>query len=105
MSKIFGMRLIYRTRDDIDDKLRKEQAVFRSGRGITEQTFILRNIIEQVNEWQATIYISTLLTSKKHSTQYTEIRKHLEELKNTSKNQYNIEATLRQSHLCCDRYS
>lgn len=58
MSKIFGMRLIYRTRDDIDDKLRKEQAVFRSGRGITEQTFILRNIIEQVNEWQATIYIN-----------------------------------------------
>lgn len=51
------------------------------------------------------LYISTLLTSKKHSTQYTEIRKHLEDLKNSSKNHYNIEATLRQSHLCCDRYS
>ena len=33
--------------------LRKEQAGYRKGRETTEQVFILRNIIEQVNERQA----------------------------------------------------
>ena len=42
----------------IDHRLRKEQAGFRSGRGTMEQIFILRNILEQVNEWQATLYIN-----------------------------------------------
>ena len=30
----------------------------RSGRGTVEHVFILRNIIEQVVEWQATLYIT-----------------------------------------------
>lgn len=50
MSKLLGRILIDRITDDIDDKLRKEKAGFRSGRGTTEQIIILRNIIEQVNE-------------------------------------------------------
>lgn len=50
MSKLLGRILIDRITDDIDDKLRKEMAGFRSGRGTTEQIFILRNIIEQMNE-------------------------------------------------------
>ena len=37
--------------------LRKEQAGYRNGRGTTDQVFILRNIIEQANEWQATLYL------------------------------------------------
>ena len=41
----------------IDSRLRKEQAGYRRGRG-TEQVFILRNIIEQVNEWQATLHLT-----------------------------------------------
>ena len=41
----------------MDKRLRKEQAGYRKGRGTTEQVFILRNIIEQVNEWQATLYL------------------------------------------------
>ena len=47
-----------RIRDGVNSKLRDEQAGFRSGRGTVEQIFILRNIIEQVVEWQATLYIT-----------------------------------------------
>ena len=35
--------------------IRKEQEGYIKGRGTTEQVFVLRNIIEQVNVWQATI--------------------------------------------------
>ena len=38
------------------EKLRKEQAGFRKGRGTTEQIFILRNIIEQSIEWNNGLY-------------------------------------------------
>lgn len=50
MSKLLGRILIDKITDDIDDKLRKEKAGFRLGRGTTEQIVILRNIIEQMNE-------------------------------------------------------
>ena len=40
--------------------LRDKQGGFRSGRGTVEQIFILRNIIEQVVEWQATLYITSV---------------------------------------------
>lgn len=39
-----------------DSLLRKEQA-FRVVRGTVDQIFILRNILEQVNEWNVTLYI------------------------------------------------
>ena len=38
--------------------LREEQAGFRRGRSTTEQLFILRNIIEQCTEWNATLFIN-----------------------------------------------
>ena len=45
-------RIIFeRITSGVDDRLRKEQAGYRKGRGTTEQVFILRNIIEQVNKW------------------------------------------------------
>lgn len=50
MSKLLGRILIDKITDDIDDKLRKEKAGFKSGRGTTEQIVIQRNIIEQMNE-------------------------------------------------------
>ena len=34
------------------------QAGYQRGRGTTEQVFTLRNMIEQVNEWQATLYLN-----------------------------------------------
>ncbi|XP_062566517.1 uncharacterized protein LOC134228832 [Saccostrea cucullata] len=37
--------------------MRKEQVGFRSGRGTVNQIFILRNILEQINEWNAILYI------------------------------------------------
>jgi len=57
-SKVFGRVLINRIRDGVDSKLRDEQAGFRRGRSTTEQIFVLRNIIEQVVEWQATLYVT-----------------------------------------------
>ena len=56
-SKVFGRVLIDRIREVVNSKLRDEQAGFRSGRGTVEHIFILRNIIKQVVEWQATLYI------------------------------------------------
>ena len=58
VSKILGRIIVDRIRRGIDHKLREEQAGFRKGRGTTEQVFVLRNIIEQVNEWQATLYLN-----------------------------------------------
>ena len=39
-----------------DIALRKEKAGFRKNRSTDEQISILSNIMEQVNEWQATLY-------------------------------------------------
>ena len=58
VSKVLGRILINRIREGVDHKLRKEQAGFRVGCGTVKQIFILRNIIEQTNEWQATHYLN-----------------------------------------------
>ena len=57
-NKVFGRVLIDKIRHGVKSKLRDEQAGLRSGRGTVEQIFILRKIIEQVVEWQATLYIT-----------------------------------------------
>ena len=41
----------------VDEKLRNEQAGFRCGGSTIEQIFVLRNIIEQSVEWNASLYI------------------------------------------------
>ena len=58
VAKILGKIIIDRIRDRVDCRLRKEQAGYRKGRGTTEQVFILSTIIEQVNQWQATLYLN-----------------------------------------------
>ena len=55
-STVLGKILISRIQGVLDHRLRKEQARFRPGRGTVEQIFILCNILEQVNEWNATMY-------------------------------------------------
>ena len=47
-----------RIKDELDRRLRKEQAGFRKGRSCTDQIFILRNNLEQCNEWRRALYIN-----------------------------------------------
>ena len=56
-SKVLSRIVIDRIQTGVDASLRNEQAGFRKGRGTVNQIFILRNILEQVNEWNATLYV------------------------------------------------
>ena len=58
ISKVLSRVIIDQIRSRVDKCLRNEQTGFQKGRGTTEQIFILHNIIEQVNEWQATLYLN-----------------------------------------------
>ena len=55
-SKVLGKILISRIQGRVDHRLRKEQTGFRPGGGTVEQIFIQRNILEQVDEWNETMY-------------------------------------------------
>ena len=57
ISKISSRMMLERIKIGIEKKLRKEQARFRPKRSPTEQIFILRDILEQANEWRAGLYI------------------------------------------------
>ena len=57
-SKVLGYVIIVRIRDALDNKLRKEQAGFRRGKGFMQQIFILRNIIDQCLEWNSPLFIN-----------------------------------------------
>ncbi|PFX16654.1 Transposon TX1 uncharacterized 149 kDa protein [Stylophora pistillata] len=57
-SKVLGKILMERMKQEIDAKLRQEQAGFRQGRSTTEQIFIIRNIIEQTHGWQASLILN-----------------------------------------------
>ena len=57
-SKLLGRILIDRLVTAVDEKLRPEQAGLRKGRGTIEQIYILRNIIEESVEWQASLYVN-----------------------------------------------
>ena len=56
-SKVLGNILISRMQGGVDHRLRKEKAELGPGRATVEQIFILRNILEQFNEWNATMYL------------------------------------------------
>ena len=55
-AKVMGRVIITRLHDAVDGMLREEQAGFRSGRSTTEHIFVLRNVIEQSLEWNASLY-------------------------------------------------
>ena len=48
--------LITRIKKGVDNILRKEQTGFREDRSTIGRIFTLRNILEQVNEWNAILY-------------------------------------------------
>jgi len=52
--------LFNRLKTDIDERLRKEQAGFRSGRSCTEQILIFRNVIEQSHKWHKAVYVNSV---------------------------------------------
>ena len=56
ISKIFCRMLLERIKRGVGQKLCKKQAGSRSNRSTTEQIFILRNILEQANEWSMGLY-------------------------------------------------
>ena len=57
VAKVLGRVLIKRIVVGTDAELRREQASFRKGRNRTKQIFVLRNIIEQVVEWNSSLYL------------------------------------------------
>jgi len=59
-SKVLSRVILNRLSTKVDPLLRKEQAGFRKGRSCTDQTFTLRQIVEQSNEWNATVYTNFL---------------------------------------------
>ena len=60
VAKVLGRVLIKRIVAGTDTELRGEQARFRKGRNTTEQIFVLRNIIEQVAEWNSSLYLCSV---------------------------------------------
>ncbi|KAL9979214.1 hypothetical protein ACROYT_G016844 [Oculina patagonica] len=55
-AKVMGRVIITRLHDAVDGMLRGKQAAFRSRRSTTEHIFVLRNVIEQSLEWNASLY-------------------------------------------------
>jgi hypothetical protein len=57
-SKVFCRVIFNRIYNAVDQRLRKEQAGFRRGRGCIDQIFALRNILEQCIEWNAPLLVN-----------------------------------------------
>ena len=57
-SKIYCKIIYNRVRIVIDEQIRSEQTGFRRGKGCVNQIFILKNIIEQCNEWKHPLLIN-----------------------------------------------
>ena len=55
-AKVLSRVLVHRISAGVDSTLREEQAGFQKERGTTEHIYTLRNIIEQVNEWNSNLY-------------------------------------------------
>ena len=71
-AKVMGKQIIKTISRRVDKKLRKEQAGFRSGRSTIEQIFVLRNIIKQTAEWNASVYICFIDYEKAFDSVYRE---------------------------------
>ena len=57
VTKVLGRVLIKRVVASTDAESRKDPAGLRKVRGATEQIFVLKNIIDQVAEWNSSLYL------------------------------------------------
>ena len=57
-SKVLSRVLLERMKDEVDSKLREEQAGFRKGRSCADQVAVLKIIIQQSLEWNAPLYLN-----------------------------------------------
>jgi len=64
LGKVFCSMLFNRVKTHVDQRLREEQAGFRSGRSCTEQIPRLRNIIEQSRKWQKDVFVNFVYFKK-----------------------------------------
>jgi len=55
-SKVFCRIILQRISTAVDDLLRQEQAGFRKGKSCIDHIFVLRQILEQSQEWNSTLY-------------------------------------------------
>ena len=56
--KVLSRVILNRIKEAVDPLLREEQAGFRQGRSCTDQIAILRTIVEQSIEWNASLYVN-----------------------------------------------
>jgi len=56
--KAFCSIILNRLKTELDQRLREEQAGFRSGRSCAEQILTLRNITDQSRKWQKPVFIN-----------------------------------------------
>ena len=56
-SKVFNRIILQRIKAAVDGKLRQEQAGFRAGRSCVDHIFTLRQILEQSQEWNSSLYV------------------------------------------------
>jgi hypothetical protein len=55
--KVFNRIILNRMKEEVDDKLRDQQAGFCENRSCTDQIATLRIIIEQCAEWNSFLYM------------------------------------------------
>ena len=60
VTEVLGRVLIKRIVAGTDAELRGEQAGFRKERNTAEQIFVLRNMIQQVAEWNCSLYLCSV---------------------------------------------
>ena len=77
--KVLCSILLNRLKDDLDKRLREEQALFCSGRSCSEQILTLRNIIEQSYEFSQKVFIN-----------YVDFKKAFDSIHRESANSKNI---------------
>ena len=92
-----------RLKDDLDKRLRKEQAGFRSGRSCSEQILTLRNINEQSCEFNQKVFINFVDFKKTFDSIHRESVWKIAKIYGIPEKYINILKNLYLSFSCCIR--